>query len=228
MEARLTLSGLLAFDPTIFDNMVLPSPPIAADIGMQAEQVKAAWEIDKTTLINYLSMRTASQSLVYPDAVYMKNAVHTWSAMHLQTWQALFNTWFFKYNPIWNKDGVYSTTANDTRTAGGTSLATVTADGNGDNTHYVHGYDQNVVTTPPPLQWTNSDKDAATNHSVTTNDAEYDATDELEHLEDRTEQGNIGVTTTQQMIREERDNAMFNLYDVIADSFVKFFCIAIY
>lgn len=44
----------------------------------------------------------------------------------------------------------------------------------------------------------------------------------------RREQGNIGVTTTQEMIRQERDVAEFNIYAYIADSFKKRFCLLIY
>lgn len=44
----------------------------------------------------------------------------------------------------------------------------------------------------------------------------------------RTEQGNIGVTTTQQMIREEREVSEFNIYGYIADRFKDEFCILIY
>lgn len=44
----------------------------------------------------------------------------------------------------------------------------------------------------------------------------------------RTEQGNIGVTTTQQMIKEERDVADFNLYSAISKDFRNRFCIMVY
>ena len=40
--------------------------------------------------------------------------------------------------------------------------------------------------------------------------------------------GNIGVTTTQQMIREERDVALFNTIEFITNSFKKRFCIMVY
>ena len=40
--------------------------------------------------------------------------------------------------------------------------------------------------------------------------------------------GNIGVTTTQQMINEERGVVKFNIIDYIVDSFKKRFCILIY
>lgn len=43
-----------------------------------------------------------------------------------------------------------------------------------------------------------------------------------------TEQGNIGITTTQQMIRQEREVDKFSLQDYIIDSFKQNFCILVY
>ena len=40
--------------------------------------------------------------------------------------------------------------------------------------------------------------------------------------------GNIGVTTTQKLIREQRDIELFNLYDIIIEEFKMRFCILIY
>ena len=40
--------------------------------------------------------------------------------------------------------------------------------------------------------------------------------------------GNIGITTTQQLIREQRDIDLFNLYDIIIEDFKMRFCILIY
>lgn len=44
----------------------------------------------------------------------------------------------------------------------------------------------------------------------------------------RTEQGNIGITTTQQMINEEREVDKFNLMDYIIDRFKQRFCLLVY
>ena len=54
------------------------------------------------------------------------------------------------------------------------------------------------------------------------------ATGDTSGMEIRKEQGNIGVTTTQQMIKEERDISEFNIYAYIADSFRKRFCLLVY
>lgn len=40
--------------------------------------------------------------------------------------------------------------------------------------------------------------------------------------------GNIGVTTTQQMIEQERNISEFNIYDYIVRSFKRRFCIMLY
>lgn len=40
--------------------------------------------------------------------------------------------------------------------------------------------------------------------------------------------GNVGTTTTQQMIREEREVSEFNIYDVIVQDFKKRFCLMVY
>ena len=44
----------------------------------------------------------------------------------------------------------------------------------------------------------------------------------------RVEQGNIGITTTQQMIREQREIVALDMYQVITDEFKKTFCVMLY
>lgn len=44
----------------------------------------------------------------------------------------------------------------------------------------------------------------------------------------RTEQGNIGVTSTQHLIEEERAVAQFNIYDAISSDFKNRFCLMVY
>ena len=44
----------------------------------------------------------------------------------------------------------------------------------------------------------------------------------------RTEQGNIGVTTSQEMVKEEVDVANINLYRIIIDDFKQRFCLMVY
>lgn len=43
-----------------------------------------------------------------------------------------------------------------------------------------------------------------------------------------TEQGNIGVTSTQELIQRQRDVVQFNVYDYIIEEFKKRFCLMVY
>lgn len=219
MDARLTLSGMLQYDPDLFHDMLIPSPPDPENpglIGLDVGQLRASWTIVKDDLVNYLQLRTMSMSLAVPDPGYLKNAIHTWSVASIHSWQRIFDTLFFKYNPIWNKDGKYVGHSEGTNT------------GTGSTTRFTHGYDNNIPAAPAPaaveeeeeeddnLSWVHSDK------------AESGSVINAVMDDDHTERGNIGVTTTQQMIKEEREIAMVNIYDIIADSFIKYFCIALY
>ena len=44
----------------------------------------------------------------------------------------------------------------------------------------------------------------------------------------RTEQGNIGLTSTQELIRQQRDVVQFNIIDIIINDFIDRFCLRIY
>lgn len=55
---------------------------------------------------------------------------------------------------------------------------------------------------------------------------EIETTNEGEH--ELHAHGNIGVTTTQKLIREQREVDLFNLYDIIIEDFKMRFCILVY
>ena len=76
----------------------------------------------------------------------------------------------------------------------------------------------------------NETKVSAFNESTYQNRGKDEASSESHsgrHYE-RVEQGNIGVTSTQQLIKEEREVAEFNIYDRISEDFRNRFCIMVY
>ena len=228
MSAILTISGMTAYDPSIWDNLTLPEPPtVPADIGLDVGQLRASWTINKDTLIEYICMVTDSMGLVHPDAAYMKRAIQTWSLVNYHSWQRYFDTLFYKYNPIWNKDGTYREDGEGSSTNSGHDTTETYSNGSGSNTHYTHGYNSGD-TTIDGKTWTHADLDqnAASGNNTTT--TTLGTTNRTTDARIRTERGNIGVTTTQQMIKEEREIAMANIFDVIADSFKRFFCLQLY
>jgi len=214
--AQLTLSGMVNYVPDLFDDMALPTPPIdAAAIGLQADQLRAAWTIDKTELVNYICLKTTGMSLAFPDAEFMRKAIKTWSSIHVHEWQRLFDTLFFKYNPLWNKDGSYRETGRDVEGR------TDTAETDGNYKRYTHGYADQTIQIDN-LNWTHADLNV--DHTSSTDDMDR----QLDTTKTHTEQGNIGVTMTQELIAKERELAMLSIDDIITDSFKQQFCIMIW
>ena len=160
--------------------------------------------IDREGTIQEIILQTAELELIYPDWNTMKTGIELWCSRNAVAWKKMLDTTTVKYNPIWNKDGVIKET--ETRDLHDVSGS----DGTG--THNVAGYNSADLVT--------SDQDV----SSASGTADHSGT--ITH--ERIEQGNIGVTTTQQMLKEEREIADYNVTDVIVQSFKKRFCIMIY
>lgn len=233
--ATLSILGMYNYDPTIFDGLIIPT---AADITDEAEKVTDPFVPDKPTLINYICMECAELELVYSSAVTLANMIAVWSAVHLPEWKQLYNTMLYKYNPIWNKDGLYKETRDldgkndrtanldvtDTRTY--TNLKDVQT---GNVEHMITGYDSNAYsanTKDVMNDVTNTRSGEDKNVQKITGTDKYYTEDNGTIT--REESGNIGVTMTQEMIRQQRDVVQFNLYDYIAQSFKQQFCVMVY
>lgn len=232
--ATLSILGLYNYDPTVFDNLVIPT---AADISDDAPKVDDPWVPDKDVLIHLICMRFAELSLVYPDLDDMRLMIGFWSAARLPVWVALYNTLLYKYNPIWNKDADFLETRNlagsDNRTdnlAHGetTTVTNMNTTLNGNVTHQVVGFDSDSFANeskdiPDTLESVNGSTSVNGSNTGTSNHKTTD-TGTIRRIEN----GNIGVTTTQQMIEAQREIVAFNLYETIAEEFKQEFCVMIY
>lgn len=232
--AALSILGLYNYDPTIFDGLTLPG---LSDITDEAEKVNNPWVPNKADFIAYLCMQLAELSVVYASAPVMADMISVWSAAHRPEWVQLYNTMLYRYNPIWNKDGIIT----ETRKLSGTDNRTpnlLTVDGysvtdmetahTGDVTDNVTGYDSNTFS--PNTQTVHNTADT-TNGSSRNERSEYgnEKTDRNEtETVTRLESGNIGVTMTQDMIEKQRDVIKFNLYDYITRQFKTQFCVMVY
>lgn len=67
-----------------------------------------------------------------------------------------------------------------------------------------------------------------TGNETTTTGSTGQKTDEMMETYERIEQGNIGVTTTQAMLKEQREIVMLNMYKEITESFKQRFCLLVY
>lgn len=129
---------------------------------------------------------------------------------------------------------------------GGSVSTTTSGNTSGSTTHSVTGYDTNSLspaygdtsngtTSSTGSETSSGTKDATTDTTRTgsigdqgssseSNSSTLSENETFEHVE----QGNIGVTTTQQMIKEQREIVQFNLYKYIIDSFKKHFMITVW
>lgn len=114
----------------LFEDLELPVRPFT-DRGYE-DLYLTGWDIDKDTLVNNLLMETAELNTIYTDPDFLKWAIGQWSSKELSVWQELYETLFYRYNPIWNKDGTRKHSDTETRdlatglTESGTTGSTVT------------------------------------------------------------------------------------------------------
>lgn len=198
IRATLSILGIYNVRPDIFDKFHLPAG------------------VDRDVLEPELLAEVAELESLYTDPDILKDLIGAWSSRRMYAWTKLLATTKFEYNPIWNKDGVVKET--ETRDLDMTGSTTSKADSTSDNTHSTYGY--NSGTAQP------ADKDHGT--GTANGSGTSKGTEDETITRTRVEQGNIGVTTTQAMIREERDIADFDIYNYIIGDFKYRFCIRVY
>lgn len=226
MRATLSILGLYQREPTLFDELELPG------------------SMNKDVLIDNILYEAAPLEAYYPDPNFMKFMIGRWSFMNQSVWQKLYDTTVLEYNPIFNYDRTEEWSENeqmlDKRTLTGTEMETSTDNSSGEikssgtvkSELNVSGYNESsyvpreqTIETPDTLTSNTSETDRTV--SIDKND-----TENMDRKRDiiRTGRafGNIGVTTTQQMIQQERETGLFNMYKVITDSFIERFCLMIY
>lgn len=207
--SNITLSvlGLYNYDDTLFDPMVVPGG------------------VDKTNvLIPNLLSELAELEVLYSDPEIMKTIIEVWSKKQLPVWTKLMDTVNLEYNPIYNKDGYYEedeTTDRDT-TNSVTDILSATVTDEGSNTNLVSAFNSSAFENREKDELENERREEQQNSSNSSGNENGTV-----HRE-RHEYGNIGVTTTQQMIKEERDVAQFNIVNYIIEDFKQRFCVLVY
>lgn len=158
----------------------------------------------KQTCIEDICSQLAEFSIAYPDLDTMRYMIGVWSKKNQYTWKTLYNTTVIDYNPIENYDRIedFSTQNN--------SKSNVSS--NGTNASYAAGYNTEQA------QLTGREESSGQSNGE--NNATETRTGRIH--------GNIGVTTSQQMLQSERDVAQFSFVDSVTQSFKKTFCVMVY
>lgn len=200
-KMTMNLLSLYNYDESLFDNLVLPEG------------------IDKDTLVNNLLLDTVSQEVLYADPDIMKQAIGMWSKKELPVWQRLKDTLDIRgtYNPIYNYDRNEEIT-ND-HTSNTTESENHNTNKGTDTTKVSQGsFNSNDLTQVNQQDNILGSGNDENGRDTFTGDHTFNA-----HL-----YGNIGVTTTQEMIREELSIDEINILDYIIDSFKNRFILSVY
>lgn len=209
-SAMLSILGLYLYDNTLFDGLQLPTARTDTVTGVTTKAV------DKDVLVDNLLLQLAELEVIYPDTDVMKEAIARWSATRVNEWDKLNLTLYLEWNPLHNYDRTEEWT--DGENGSGTSTGNSSASGTNTSTDSVAGYNStSLVENGKTVSTGNSEQDSASSNSYNKN-----------ATHSGTVKGNIGVTTSDQMVAQFRETVKFNIYDVIIDEFKQRFCLMVY
>lgn len=169
--------------------------------------------MDSDLLINNLVTELAELELIYSDFNFMKFMIGVWSRKELPTWERVYKASTKIYDPIENYDRIEDWTDNLNRNSSVNSSVTA----NGNTQHDVAGF--NATALVNASKDTNTETDTGYTSDTSTSSG----------WRKGRVHGNIGVTTSQQMLQSELDIApKLNVYDYIINSFKNRFCLQVY
>lgn len=201
-SAKLTLIGMNTYlsmrDKDLFEFLELPEG------------------IDKDILVDNILLRGSEFEVMYSDITFMQNAIGSWS----KKWNRTFKKWIealnIEYNPLENYDRMEEW--KDIEESSSTGHSTDSSDNSGSSTSNVSSYDSDSLR-PNTSTQSNTHTNGSTNLSNNGN---------REAIKTGRLHGNIGVTTSQQMLESELSIAQWNIYEHITDLFLQEFVIPLY
>ena len=169
-------------------------------------------DLDAGILIDNILVRSGEFEVLYADFEFNQYMIGAWSRKWADTFQRWVDALAIEYNPLENYDRKEDWT--DTRngsTSGETSGTTNTT-----STNKVSAYDATDFSNKDQNEIYGSDSSSSSGESH--EGAKHDGRIH----------GNIGVTTSQQMLIAELDLGYWNIYEKITDLFLTEFTIPIY
>ena len=228
--SKITLIGMqqyfLNIEQSLFDNLTVPEG------------------IDKDYLVDNILLEGGEFEVLYSNPEFVRDAIGVWS----HKWQRTFEKWVaalaIEYAPLENYDriedwedqlnkGVSSSARRDsgnTRTFNNQDKRTI--DTTAISEDEVSAFDSSDYQ-PSAKNTVDNDGTDTMDYSGTIKDEFGEGTSGNEKENSKSVHGgrihgNIGVTTSQQMLQQELDISKWNLIDQITDLFLQEFCILIY
>lgn len=196
--ATLTMIGMYKWNPELFSYFSIPSG------------------LDRDVAINCVLTRAGGFEVLYPDFDFMQEMIGLISKKWSRTFQKWYDALQLEYNPIENYDRHEDWTDTDSRKTDSTSSDNSQATSQTDTA--VTTYDSDSY--HPDNQSKSSQSASSGGKDSTTDNGTSNHTGHTH--------GNIGVTTSQQMLEAELNLQEWNLYEHIADIFVRELCIPVY
>ena len=207
MTGTMSLWGMMQIDSTILDGLQIPQG------------------LDRDTLKDNLVLECAELEVLYADAEFFKVAVSVWSAKQVKYWARVLNAERANYNPIENYDRMeqWTDNASGSKNVSSKSSSSGTAQNSSSVLDKVAGYNSEELT---KRGQSDSGGITQTNDTATGSGTEERA-DSLTHS--GRVHGNIGVTTSQQMLEQELELApKLITYNIIIQDFKQRFCLLVY
>ena len=236
--ATMSVLGLYHYDNTLFSEMVYPS---------------GSSDNDKQTVIGNILGECAELEVLFPDISTFKSMIGFWSKLNISVWERIFTAAGLEYNPIENynrteletisNDRTDTHSGNDINQASGSdsvqlsSSGTETNSGTDTNTNAITAYDASTMYDHDKSTFVHghvvSDSNSGSNSTTYGRKDTYTHGEKIVSEGDITRNnhtsGNIGVTTSQQMLEQEIEvAAKLNVMKMIVDSFKERFCLLVY
>ena len=245
IQATLTIVGLYEYDNTIFDLLTLPE-------GIDKESLVSYILTQCATLEILYPNPEVMKNLI---GIWSISSQYTWNKLY-ETLTLEYNP-LDNYDRTETRTTSSSATGNSTDSGADTTASTdsgsdsvVSTDSGSDttnndvtSTNKVAGFNTSTPANLATREATTTDNDTTTTYgkSNTTTDnygkrnnttVNYGRSNTNSFSKTDTEtiraRGNIGVTSSMQLLDAQRKTVLFNLYDAIRDDFKKRFCILVY
>lgn len=205
-SCKITMIGMYQFDNTLFDGLTLPDG------------------INKQTAVNEILMRAGEFEVNYPDISFMKLAIEHWGNKHFRTFDKWIKALNIEFEPLYNYDRYeeYEDEKENKQKSNAKSETDTTSTNDVTLTHDVSAYDA-ATYQPRDKEITDGDGTVKGKGESSTDATENETLKHTAHL-----YGNIGVTTSTQLLEDYIRVERFNIYEQLADIFVDEFCIRVY
>lgn len=214
ISATMSVWGMYQISPTLFDGLSVPN-------GVDKENVK-----------DNILLESENLEVLYSNPDFLKAAITVWSTERLSIWEKLYATTQYEYNPIENYDRYEEGTNNASGTSSGSNTASESGESSGTSSCQNESissntaYDSNSFadSSKGTSSGTNNTSNEESRKSTNSGNNEYENSGSFTtHIH-----GNIGVTSAQQMIEQERKVATFCITSYIVEEFIDKFCIGVY